>query len=145
MLGLPGDTSTYIPCWFRHNSVVSEGWIRRVHEATPTSPKRAQPEPTSPNGVQVASASAQAASASSQVAKSGPAEMQVRAVTAKLGKVLERLVKNATSFVQLVEGVWGIQLETDTFVNVHEALPNETLPLRTTLAFINGQWKLLGT
>ena len=50
VLGLQGDTSTYIPCWFRHNSVVTEGWIRRVHEATPTSPKRAQSSPTSPNG-----------------------------------------------------------------------------------------------
>ena len=108
VLGLQGDTSTYIPCWFRHNSVVTEGWIRRVHEATPTSPKRAQSSPTSPNG-------AQAAFASPQVARSVPEAMQVRAITAKLGKVLERLVKNATSFVQLVEGVWGIQLETDKF------------------------------
>ena len=119
VLGLQSDPSTYIPCSFRHNSIVAKGWIRRVHTLPPS-------VPSSPKN-----------------AKLNVAGMQVRAVVAKLGKVLERLIQSATYFQPLIDGVWGIQLESDKFVDVHEALPNEGLEYRTTLAYLDGQWRLL--
>ncbi|OLP82603.1 hypothetical protein AK812_SmicGene36733 [Symbiodinium microadriaticum] len=119
VLGLQSDPSTYIPCSFKHNSIIAKGWIRRVHALPPSIP-------SSPKNANVSAVG-----------------MQVRAVAAKLGKVLERLIRDATYFQPLVDGVWGIQLETDKFVDVHEALPNEGLEYRTTLAYLEGQWKLL--
>ena len=119
VLGLQSDPSTYIPCSFKHNSIIAKGWIRRVHALPPSIP-------SSPKNANVSAVG-----------------MQVRAVAAKLGKVLERLIRDATYFQPLVGGVWGIQLETDRFVDVHEALPNEGLEYRATLAYLEGQWKLL--
>ena len=36
VLGLPGKPSTYIPCSFKHNSIVAQGWIRRVRVPSPS-------------------------------------------------------------------------------------------------------------
>ena len=122
VLGLPGKPSTYIPCSFRHNSIVAQGWIRRVHVPSPSH------ESAAASAVPRASLS--------------PSPMQVR-MLAKLGRVLERLVRDATYFQELVPGIWGIQVDSDCFIDVSEALPNEGLQYRTTLALQNGRWKVL--
>ena len=122
VLGKQGSPETYMPVYFRHNSLIVMGRVRRA---------------------QVAPSAKSVDNSSRAMRIRPPVQLRVNMV-AQLGPVLKRLLTGATYFQELVPGVWGIQVESDSFIDVHECLPLEGLQYRTTLVReTDGSWKLL--
>ena len=135
VLGKQGCPETYMPLYFRHNSLIVMGHIRRAHVSQADAESQGQPKESA--------RTVKASHSPSEERGSVTHDMRVRMV-ARPGAVLKRILRDASYFKELIEGVWGIQLLSASFINVHEALPREGLQYRSTLVQQDdGSWRLL--
>ena len=144
MLGKQGSPSTYIPVYFKHNSLVAMGHVRRaqVSLSQPSSPQAQSSSHHVPQA-QASSPHAPQAQVSHPHDPSGAVASKSVRVVATVGPVLERLLRGYDYFHELVPGVWGLRLRSDKHVDITEAMPDEGMSYRTTLIKQGDAWKLL--